>query len=181
MKTLVLDFKKIKSNNKTLFSTICLNSKEEIIINESGVDGVFDPIFSSIISNMQKSLGQGSGSVIELVLDHNITISKHNPLACSSRIKLPKKFDYPRKGLNNIQNIDDNKWSLVRYLHPVDYHPARIKKADEKFSERLDFIDINVPVKANNIRKIESKVLPTLAFFVMKKVKYPIYILKFFL
>ena len=114
MKTLVLDFKKIKSNNKTLFSTICLNSKEEIIINESGVDGIFDPIFSSIISNMQKSLGQGSDSVIELVLDHNITISKHNPLACSSRIKLPKKFDHPRKGLNNIQNIDDNKWSLVR-------------------------------------------------------------------
>ena len=36
----------------------------------------------------------------------------------------------------NIQNIDNNKcfkWYLVKYLHPVDHHPARITKADKFF------------------------------------------------
>ena len=45
-----------------------------------------------------------------LVIDHNISISKYNLLARSSYIKLPKQLDYPRKGLINIQNIDDNKY-----------------------------------------------------------------------
>ena len=89
---------------------------------------------STIISNIQKSLGKGSGQIINSVIDHAISISKYNPLAGSSSIKLPKELDHPRKGLINIQNIDDNeslKWCLVRYLNPADDHPARIKKADK--------------------------------------------------
>ena len=42
------------------------------------------------------------------VLDHNINISNCNPLADSSYTKLPKELDHSRKGLINIQNIDDN-------------------------------------------------------------------------
>ena len=51
----------------------------------------------------------------------------------TSHIKLPKKLDHPRKGLINIQNIDDNecfKWCLVRYLNPADHNPIRITKPD---------------------------------------------------
>ena len=58
-----------------------------------------------------------------------INISKYNLLAGSSYIKLPKKLNHPKKGLINTQNINDNesfKWCMVRYLHPVDHHPARI-------------------------------------------------------
>ena len=35
-----------------------------------------------------------------------------NPLAGSSYIKLPKELDHPRKGLIDIQNIDDKKNAL---------------------------------------------------------------------
>ena len=41
----------------------------------------------------------------------------------------------------NIQNIVDKecfKWCLVRYVHPADVNPSRIKKADEHF-KRFDF------------------------------------------
>ena len=51
----------------------------------------------------------------------------------TSHIKLPKKLDHPRKGLINIQNIDDSecfKWCLVRYLNPADRNPIRITKPD---------------------------------------------------
>ena len=33
-------------------------------------------------------------------------MSKYNPLADSSHIKLPKELDHSRKGLINIQNTD---------------------------------------------------------------------------
>ena len=56
----------------------------------------------------------------------------------------------------NIPNIDDNgcfKWSLVRYLNPAIYHPARITKADKDFTIKPDFKDIKFPVKVRDIHK----------------------------
>ena len=40
---------------------------------------------------------------IKISINHNINISKYNPLAGSSYIKLPKELNHPRKGLINIQ------------------------------------------------------------------------------
>ena len=67
-----------------------MNSKAETIINKSEIDDVFEPIYLTIISNIQKSIGKGSGWIIDLIIDHN-NISKYSPLAGSSYIKLPKK------------------------------------------------------------------------------------------
>ena len=106
----------------------------ETIINESDTDDVFQLINSTVISNIQKSLGKDSSWIIDSVVNHTINISKYNPLAGSSYIKLPKELDHLRKGLINTQNNDDNeclKWCLVRYLHPADLHPSRIRKVDK--------------------------------------------------
>ena len=70
-----------------------------MIINESSTDDVFKSIYSTIISNVQKYLGKGLAWIIDSVIDHVITISKDNPLAGRSYIKLPKQLDHPRKGL----------------------------------------------------------------------------------
>ena len=56
-----------------------------------------------------QSLGKGSGYIINSVIDHNVNISKYNPLSGSSYIQLPKELDHPRKGFINIQNIGDNE------------------------------------------------------------------------
>ena len=56
MKTLVLVFKKIESEEKTKYDTFYSNTKAEIIINESDIDDVFKSICTTIISNIQKSL-----------------------------------------------------------------------------------------------------------------------------
>ena len=74
-----------------------MNSKAETIINKSEIDDVFEPIYLTIISNIQKSLGKGSGWIIDLIIDHNNNISKYSPLAGSSYIKLPKKINHPKK------------------------------------------------------------------------------------
>ena len=61
MKTIVLVFKKIESDDKTKYDTVYSNSKAETIINESDIDDVFQSIYTTIISNIHKSLGKGSG------------------------------------------------------------------------------------------------------------------------
>ena len=117
---------------------------------------MFKSIYTTIIENIQKSSGQGSGWIIDSVIDHTISISKYNPLAGSSYNKLPKELDHPRKGLI-IQNTDDNKcfkWCLIRYLNPADHSPRKITKADKDLAKRLDFKDIRFPVKTRDIHKI---------------------------
>ena len=81
----------------------------ETIINESDTDDVFQLINSTVISNIQKSIGKDSSWFIDSVVNHTINISKYNPLAGSSYIKLPKELDHLRKGLINTQNNDDNE------------------------------------------------------------------------
>ena len=46
---------------------------------------------------------------------------------------------------------------LVTYLHPVDNDPKIIPKADFNFAKKLDFKDINFPVKVRDIQKIEKR------------------------
>ena len=68
-----------------------MNSKPEITWNNgSDIDDVFESIYSVIISNIHKSLGRGSGWIIDSVVDHTTNISKYKPLAGSSYMKLPK-------------------------------------------------------------------------------------------
>ena len=89
--------KKIENEDKTNYGALYSHSKAETIINESDIDDVFESIYTIIISSIQKSLGKGSGWVIDSVIEHNISISKYNPLAGSSYIKLPKELDHRRK------------------------------------------------------------------------------------
>ena len=89
-----------------------------------------------------------------------LLVFQYNPLARNSYIKLPKELDHPKKGLINIQNIDDNKCFkliIVRYLNPEDRNPARIAKAAEEFAKKLDFKDIKFPVKVRDIHKIVKR------------------------
>ena len=125
-------FKKVESEDKTKLDNFYSTSNAEAIVNESDIDDVFQLIYTTIITNIHNFLGKGSGWIIDSVIDHTINISKYNPLAGSSYIKLPKELDNPRKGLINIQNTDDNE--CCRYLNPADRNPTKITKADQEFA-----------------------------------------------
>ena len=144
MTTFVLVFKEIESEDKTKFDNFYSSLKADVIINESDIDDGFQWIYTTIITNIQKSLGKGSSWIIDSVTGYTISISKYKPLAGSSYIKLLKKLDHKRKGLINIENTDDNecfKWSIVRYLNPPYRNRERITKADKGFAKKLDFKD----------------------------------------
>ena len=160
VKTLVVVFKKIESKDKKKYDTFYSSSKAEIIINKNHIHHVFQSIYTTIISNIQKSSLKGSGWIIDSVNDHTFSILKYNPLAGNSYIKLPKELNHPKKRLNNVKNTDDNecfKWCLVRYLNPADHNPRRVTKADKDFVKRYDFKDIKLPVKIRDINQLESK------------------------
>ena len=109
MTTFILVFKEIESEDKTKFDNFYSSLKADVIINESDIDDGFQSIYTTIITNIQKSLGKGSSWIIDSVTGYTISISKYKPLAGSSYIKLLKKLDHKRKGLINIQNTDDNE------------------------------------------------------------------------
>ena len=46
---------------------------------------------------MQKPIGKGSGWIIDSVMNHNISISKYNPLVGSSYIELTKQLKHAKK------------------------------------------------------------------------------------
>ena len=81
-----------------------------------------------LLSNIQKFWQKGSGWIIDSVLDHNISISKYNPLAGGSYIKLQKELDHPRKGLS-----------------PPDPNPRKITKADKESAKKLNFKGVRIP------------------------------------
>ena len=78
---LVLEFKKIEGDDETKYSTFYSNSKAETIINESDTNYVFKSIYITIISNIQKSLGKGSGWITNPVIIQNINVSKYNKIS----------------------------------------------------------------------------------------------------
>ena len=171
LSTLVLVFKKIESEYDTKYDNFYSSSKAEIVINEMNIDDAFESIYTTVITNQQKPLGECSGWIIDSVIGHTISISNNNPLARNNCVKLPKELDHPRKALINIQNIDDNKcfkWCLVWYLNPADDNRRSITKADKNFAKRPDFKDIKFPVKIRDIHKIEKKIPSALAFLIMK-------------
>ena len=99
------------------------------------------------------------------------SISKYNPLARSIYIKLPKELNHPRKGLIDIENIDNNecfKWRIVRYLNPADSYPPRITKADIEFAKKRDFRNIEFPIKIRDIYKTKKRTSLALAVLVIK-------------
>ena len=49
--TLVLEFKKIESDDKTKYDTFHLHSRAETIINDNNIDDVFESMYTTIISN----------------------------------------------------------------------------------------------------------------------------------
>ena len=84
VKTLILVFIKIESKDNTKYDNFYSTSKAEIIINESDIDDVFESIYSTVILNIQKPLGNCSSWIIDSVIYQTVSISKYSTSAGSS-------------------------------------------------------------------------------------------------
>ena len=68
MTTLFSKFKKIQTDDKTLYSTFYSHSKTAVVINENNIGEVFKSVYIIVISNIQKSVEQGSDWIIDSVI-----------------------------------------------------------------------------------------------------------------
>ena len=104
-------------------------------------------------------INNGSGWIIELIESQYINISTYRPLSGSSYMDLPVELRSPRKGLINIKNKDKKcfLWCHVRHINPSNEHPERIKTTDKKIAEKLDYDEIEFPVKEKAFNKIDVK------------------------
>ena len=84
--TLIRKSEKIESDDATKYSTFYSNSKAKTIINESNIDDVFEPIYSTTNVKIRKSFGKSLCCIIDSVVDHTITIPKHSSLTGSTYI-----------------------------------------------------------------------------------------------
>ena len=57
--TLFLVFKKTESKDKIKYDKFYSSSKTEIIINKSCIDDAFQSMYTKIVTNIQKTLGNG--------------------------------------------------------------------------------------------------------------------------
>ena len=89
MITVPLVLRKIESNKRKCGKFYC-SSKPEIVINESNIENVFKSIHTTITANIKKSLGKGSGWIIDSAIDYNISISRYNPLAVAVTLNYQK-------------------------------------------------------------------------------------------
>ena len=90
--------------------TVFIDTEKQKQFSTGDNDDIFESIYTTVASTIQKNLGKGTGWIINSVIEHKINISEYNPLAGSTYIKLPKALDHPRKRLINIQNIDDSEY-----------------------------------------------------------------------
>ena len=66
MATLVSVLKKIETEDETKYYANYSHSKAEIIINESDIDdNLFNSVYTTVISNIKKSLRKGWGWIID--------------------------------------------------------------------------------------------------------------------
>ena len=76
--------------------------------------------------------------------------------------------------LINIQIVDDNEYfkgCFVRYVHPADHNPRRIRKLSECLI--LKIYDITLVAKIRDIQKIKKRAALAVGYE-----KYPIYVSK---
>ena len=104
-------------------------------------------------------INKGSGWNVESSESQYINISTYRPLSGRSYMDLPVELRSPREGLINIKNKDQKcfLWCHVRHINPSKEHPKRIKKTDKKIAKKLDFDEIEFPVKEKDSNKIEVK------------------------
>ena len=112
-----------------------------------------DKIMESL-SSFQK---EGSNWVIESIANVALHTVKHKPLSGSSYIPLPATI-MRKKAIINMKNEDNEcfKWSVARWMNPVDKNPERITNDLRKQSEKLNWEGIVWPMKLKDINKFEK-------------------------
>ena len=128
--TLAVLLSKVKNNGETEYSPVYFNSLTKTVINDSKFG--LDQSFQEITFRLDNWISHGSGWIVEEIHNQYLNVSSYLPLSGSTYIKLSVELQNPKKGLINIQNIDNMcfLWCHVRHLNLVGKKLQRIRKIE---------------------------------------------------
>ena len=116
----------------TLYSTLCFNSKAQIVINNNKIIPTLNQSIHELIGKVDTWIKDSSNWYIDTINDHYLNTAKYKSLNGKFYIKLPENLMNLRKVVNNFKNSDNEccRWCHIRYLSPKQIHAERIKKDD---------------------------------------------------
>ncbi|CAF2099008.1 unnamed protein product, partial [Rotaria magnacalcarata] len=135
------------------------NSGEMIrITNDSEIQNILNQMINIIVEKIDNYTCEGSGWIINKLLDFEIKLVEYKPLKASSYIQLPLKYQNPKFRLINIQNKDNEcfKWCIARSDCLDENHPHRISKRVKHESLKYNWKGIEFPTELKHISKFEN-------------------------
>jgi hypothetical protein len=145
---------------KNLKNTICLNTKNRIVLQSTDLDDLIDDIFKDLERRSETFVNVGSGWTVVNVEYIQVNISDYRPLRGSGGntfIETPKPIK-TKKGIINIKNKDSYcfLWSLTacmyNHLNPNKkiHDPNRISSYPH-FSNYFDYDKFNFPMGLDDL------------------------------
>ena len=134
------------------------HSAIKIILENTDVEEVFNEMVDEIEQAIQRTENaEGSGWVLESIIDIKLHTANWDPLNAGSYMELPANLKN-KKAIINMKNQDDEcfKWCVLRALYPKNNHPERVDKDLNSKQDTLNMKGIKYPVSFRDIDRFES-------------------------
>ena len=113
-------------------------------------------LHNTLLQKLDNEQLEGSGFVINRIVNAIFEIYKINDIKASSWVELPEK-DKSKKSKKNIKNDDQFcfLWCILAYLYPVEEHKNRTLNYSMHMN-KLNLEGLEFPVKGKDIPKFEN-------------------------
>ena len=134
------------------------HSAIKIILESTDVEEVFNEMVDEIETAIQRvENAEGSGWVLESIINITLHTAEWNPLNAGSYMELPANLKN-KKAIINMKNQDDKcfLWCVLRALNPVAKNKERVDKDLISKQDTLKMKGIKYPVSFRDIDRFES-------------------------
>ena len=157
-----------QTNTGVVRLDFAFHSAIKIILENTDVEEVFNEMVDEIETSIQRvENAEGSGWVLEKIINITLHTAKWDPLNAGSYIDLPTNLKN-KKAIINMKNQDNEcfKWCVLRALNPKNNHPERVDRDLISKQDTLNMKGIKYPVSFRDINRFES-LNPTISITVL--------------
>ena len=144
------------------------HSAIKIVLENTDVEEVFNEMVDEIEASIQRvENAEGSGWVLERIINITLHTAKWDPLNAGSYMELPEYLKN-KKAIINMKNKDNEcfKWCVLRALNPVEKNKERVDKDLISKQDTLNMKGIKYPVSLRDIDRFE-KLNPNISITVL--------------
>ena len=147
-----------QTNTGVVKQEFAFHSAIKLILENTDVDEVYNEMVDEIEASIQRvENAEGSGWVLEKIINITLHTAKWDPLNAGSYMELPTTLKN-KKAIINMKNQDNEcfKWCVLRALNPVEKNKERVDKNLISKQDTLNMKGIKYPVSFRDIDRFES-------------------------